>query len=383
MGLELPIAAIKCLKANRPKRNDSHNAMKLSRFLKISLMLCFLESLSPVPSAAEQLQRQSFLREFRDWIVGCDNTRSCHATNLPLTPTFEGNQSYSDGPSLGRVQMSIKWDDTASCAQASIKISVKALFPDERPIGPITALKVDQELLGIPIRFEGEQVILPPCGDKAVLDGVLNGTTLSLLDQNGVAAAGVSLRGLKDAVDYVAEQKAASHLKPPKSGVIYAIPRHNAPPAQLNRKALNTLRPINLCGISALNQQVPPASFHRLDANTSLAIIPPVCNLESSNFHHRIVLYNNSRKLLPLEFDSKPDELPSDLLSNARWNSDTLRLETTTHHRMLGDCGIAQSYAWDGRRFRLVETSEMSVCRGSRVLITTWRASHEIRAKKL
>ena len=42
--------------------------------------------------------------------------------------------------------------------------------------------------------------------------------------------------------------------------------------------------------------------------------------------------------------------------------------------RGIGDCGVSQSFAWDGTRFRLVEQSEMTECRGSTRLIPTWRA---------
>ena len=45
--------------------------------------------------------------------------------------------------------------------------------------------------------------------------------------------------------------------------------------------------------------------------------------------------------------------------------------------RGLGDCGVSQSLAWDGRRLRLVDQSEMPECRGNTDTITTWRAKVE------
>jgi invasion protein IalB len=354
--------------------------MKLTEFLKASFVVCLLASLNPVASVADQPQPkpQSSLTEIRDWIVGCDNRQSCHVTNLPLTPTLEGTQSYGDRSSLGRVQISVKRDAAAQAA-AILTISLTSLFPDERPIRPITALQVDDELLGISFEFEGTNLVLPPCGDKALLDRLLNGTTLSFLDQNGVAMAGVSLKGLKEAMDYMAERQAASNVKPPEPEVAYSMPRATRASARLKKSALARLRPNDLCGIARQNRRMPTESFHRLDDGRTLALIPPVCSFETSNIRYRVAVLDNAGQLTPLEFDTKLDGLGPDMLSNASWNTQTLRLEARTYARVLGDCGVAHSYAWDGRRFRLVEIREMSVCRGSRDLITTWRENNEVR----
>jgi hypothetical protein len=42
--------------------------------------------------------------------------------------------------------------------------------------------------------------------------------------------------------------------------------------------------------------------------------------------------------------------------------------------RGIGDCGTAATYAWDRQSFRLVEQKEMSECRGTLELLTTYRA---------
>jgi hypothetical protein len=50
------------------------------------------------------------------------------------------------------------------------------------------------------------------------------------------------------------------------------------------------------------------------------------------------------------------------------------RLTSYSKGRGIGDCGIAQDFVWDGTRFRLIEQSEMTECRGSTRMVTTWRA---------
>ena len=42
--------------------------------------------------------------------------------------------------------------------------------------------------------------------------------------------------------------------------------------------------------------------------------------------------------------------------------------------RGLGDCGSGQDYVWDGKRFRLVQQTDLGECRGMLDYITTWRA---------
>lgn len=49
-------------------------------------------------------------------------------------------------------------------------------------------------------------------------------------------------------------------------------------------------------------------------------------------------------------------------------------LSTFSKGRGLGDCGVSQTFAWDGARFRLTSQAEMGECRGNPNWITTWRA---------
>ena len=59
---------------------------------------------------------------------------------------------------------------------------------------------------------------------------------------------------------------------------------------------------------------------------------------------------------------------------NATWDPKTRLLSSFAKGRGLGDCGIINSFAWDGRLFRLVSQEAMDNCRGSVDYITTWRA---------
>jgi hypothetical protein len=189
-----------------------------------------------------------------------------------------------------------------------------------------------------------------------------------------VVDRGVSSEGLDEAARNLNLQP-TSGLTPNRVETIPILPG-DTPATQLSARALNKLRPPNLCGMSSPNRPMPPPTFHRLDGRTSLAIIPPICTLASNNVPYMVVLLNNSGRREALEFDTKSDALPPDMLTNAVWRDATLRLESTQHYRMVGDCGRVQSFAWDGRKFRLVEIREMSACKDFKKTITTRRAGN-------
>lgn len=84
------------------------------------------------------------------------------------------------------------------------------------------------------------------------------------------------------------------------------------------------------------------------------------------------------RSFRPAEFDFQtgPDGAASTVF-NANWDPATGRLTAYYKTRGLGDCGESDQYVWDGRKFRLVEASSMSECRGSYDWLTIWRARVE------
>jgi hypothetical protein len=114
----------------------------------------------------------------------------------------------------------------------------------------------------------------------------------------------------------------------------------------------------------------------RLDGAYSLSLVMQPCGNGAYNYFGIALLVDEKGKAITASFDSSPGMSPGDMqtLVNPSWNEKTRLLETYAKGRGLGDCGTMSSFAWDGGRFRLVEQSEMSQCRGSVDYITTWRA---------
>jgi hypothetical protein len=85
-------------------------------------------------------------------------------------------------------------------------------------------------------------------------------------------------------------------------------------------------------------------------------------------------------RIVPALFDvyREPTEGEPDpkgyYVTNAEFDEATLTIGEYAKGRGIGDCGVAARYVWDGQAFRLIEQREMSECRGSREMLTTWRA---------
>jgi hypothetical protein len=73
----------------------------------------------------------------------------------------------------------------------------------------------------------------------------------------------------------------------------------------------------------------------------------------------------------PVEGEPEPKGF---FLVNADFDPATMSISAWAKGRGIGDCGTSATYAWDGQRFRLTRQNEMSECRGTMELLTTWRA---------
>jgi hypothetical protein len=109
----------------------------------------------------------------------------------------------------------------------------------------------------------------------------------------------------------------------------------------------------------------------RLDARHSLVLASHPCGNGAYNFSYTAFVVDEAGRARPAAFDVGAD---ADVLVNAGWDKAARRLTSFSKGRGLGDCGVGQSFAWDGTRFRLVHEEVMGECRGSMDYITTWRA---------
>jgi hypothetical protein len=312
-------------------------------------------------AAAASAPQPATLETFRDWIVGCDNGRACQAVALmPESANLEG---------------SILVLTRAAAAGAVPAISITV--PDRG-----IALAIGKRR--IPFSATGE---IAAKDVPAVLEVLRRDPSLAVLDAAGGQVASISLSGASAAFLYMddRQQRLGTTSALIRKGAVSIVPPPPALPVIL-RPAAGDAPPRTITTAEAAKQfgdigceidrdALEPDAV-RLDAGHSLALVMQPCGNGAYNYFGIALVVDEKGRVTPAEFDSSPGMgADTQSLVNPGWNEKTRRLDTYAKGRGLGDCGVISSFAWDGRRFRLAEQSEMGECRGSVDYITTWRTS--------
>ncbi len=322
------------------------------------------------------------LHVYRDWIVGCDNIISCHATSLAPEDTGADGASNAAGGALVSVKR-----EPAKGSPYIIGISLISGLEDG-PDVTVATLKVDDIALDVPFRYEKGVISLPSGTDDILIEKLLKGKILYLLDEKGKAITSASLVGLGDALRYIdAKQsrigtdsatiaKGNKLFKGPDMVPAYPVIRvpdpTTAAPARMTASDADQTRAFHKCQNI---DQVIPIKYERLDKTNTLAIIHALCGTGAYNSTVRVALIDNDGRIHAPKFDSPGTRKKPDQFINGWWDEKAGLLSSYTKSRGVGDCGLVERYAWDGRQFRLAERREMSECRGSIDYITTWRAN--------
>jgi Protein of unknown function (DUF1176) len=365
-------------------------AAKPMRFSAVAtLLICAM----PIGVVALPAPAPTPLTVYGDWIVGCDNVNSCHATSLDPEDSVDGRSTHS-GTSI-----SVK-RDAAGRSPANVRISLNSVA-GELSQANVAMLMVDETKLAVDFKYEfdGEYekgiINLPPCSDRSVIEDLLRAKTLYLLDRKGNVLASASLTGRRDAlvhIDTAQKRNETDSALVFKGEKLFKGPADTPPyplvrvpertwkaPAQLNAAVTEQARAFYNCRSAEMVMRNLEIKYVRLDRNNTLAIIPALCGTGAYNSTVRVAILDNEGRMRRPLFDmtAKPEQ--PDQFINGWWDEADGLLSSYAKSRGVGDCGLVERYAWDGHRFRLAERSEMSECRGSTDYITTWRAKVEHR----
>jgi hypothetical protein len=302
------------------------------------------------------------LKTFRDWTVGCDNGGACQA--VALAPE-DAEEDY--------VPLVVT-RDAGPDAAPGISFSVT----DDRA-GSVTV--------------DGRRIAVAADGtvadaDVPVLLKAMRGATALAFDDGHGKPAKVSLAGASAALLYIDDHQgrvgtvtalvrvggkpASSVPKAPVLPVVTQPPASSAPAIVLAAGVAKTFAGDLGCDAD-LKDYAPEA--HRLDARTTLVLVPHPCENGAYNYMASAVLVRPGAKPVLARFDASPGmDQGDELLVNAGYDDKTRRLSTFAKGRGLGDCGVTEAFAWDGTQFRLVDQTAMGECRGSMDYIQTWRA---------
>jgi len=330
-------------------------------------------------AVAAMLPKPGELKSFEDWAVGCDNARRCTAVSLMEMESGENQLTVAITRSGGRT-------DAASLSIANIedrKSGDLSLVADGTVVIGSASLKSQDAPFELDLPTEA---IAKLKAAKAV----------ELRDAAGVSLGGASLRGVVAAMLYmddrqgraksetaliaVGQRPATSLTPPPPVPVIPTKFRPNGTHFKLSAKDIASLQARTSCdaepGVSDGHE-----AYH-LSGSTWLALVP--CGSGAYNFMSVPVLVNRSigRRMKIATFDFAPGFTEvggPPMLVNADWDAATGQLSSYAKGRGLGDCGSAETYTWDGSKFRLLSKIAMEECRGVIDWIPVWQATTQVR----
>jgi hypothetical protein len=314
----------------------------------------------------------SELNTFTDWIVGCDNGRACKAVGLLQEDFAEG------------------WSTMAVTRGPEANAAPRVRIESDAEAG--VALAADGKRLAVRLSRIGSEITVAAADQPALLTAMKAAKKLELIDTGGKPVVTYSLAGLSAALLYMDD-------KQKRVGTVTALVRKGARPASAvppppalpaivspatPKLAPRTLSPVQVgqvlkpLGCDAEGESTfGPPEHHRLDAATTLALVPWPCMNGAYNLFAYAVLIDQRGHTRPASFEvggGMSDDNDNSLV-NADWDAATRRLRSYAKGRGLGDCGTVSTFVWDGTRFRLAEQTQMGECRGSVDYITTWRAT--------
>lgn len=314
------------------------------------------------------------LHTFRDWIVGCDNIRTCQANGLRV----DGDQD--DSPLLPSIDR-----DGAPAAQPRLTV----YLPDGADTGTRIELLVDGAVVNTFVTKTADVTTIALT--RPLLNAMANGKTLALRKAGDSKTMTASLAGLAAALLYIDDQQKRSGT----TGALKATgPRPDSsvplpPPMPLIRTPALSSKPPRTIGLKEAAALLGPDNTdcnygpklkpeaHRLDATHSAVLLAHPCGNGAYNYFTSVYILGEQGAPQPARFDFAPgmsQDTSEPDVTNGGWDAKTRTLGSYEKGRGLGDCGSMETYAWDGTRFRLIEASSMGECRGSVDYIRVWKA---------
>lgn len=327
------------------------------------MMILFAAALAPAGPGAERL--------FGDWAVTCDNVKRCQATAL-MPEDWSGDEA----PTMTVTR------EAGPAGTVTVTITPVAETPG------IIDILIDRRLMGSGVMREGS-ITLTGGTAEGLVRAMASGHQLTLRSGRKTLAA-LQLGGASAGLRYVDDQQGrvggvtalvARGAKPAASvPVAVALPRirgvrpDKGKAAALTAAQTDALRTRADCSDYSVLDGLKP-EFYRLDRRTTLVTIPCVSGAYQSSFALYVIV---DGRVAPAPFDYPPEwggeTPPAPMLTEPEWDPKDASLGGHAKGRGLGDCGINQSWVWDGTRFRMTFYNGLDACRLSGEWLTRYRA---------
>lgn len=310
------------------------------------------------------------LKMFGDWIVGCDNGRSCQANLLDSDVAVIVTRPAG---AQGAARITLTLEAPANAAYR-LKVDDKVMATGRLSGGysnNTITLSGDVAARILSAMAAGDSMDVETGSSPAAVTSLsLTGSSAALryIDDRQGRAGGVTAlvaRGPKPAADVPSPPPLPWVLmaEPPRAGATAFVPT----PAEIDR-----MRKDSQC--EAEDTEIESAVLDNLH---TLLLLPCGAGAYNASTVPFIAAQTNAGRSITL---AKLDDIPATadgppMLINGGYDPKTRSIDSYGKGRGLGDCGDGARYIWDGTMFRLIEATSMSECRGSTDWITIWRAN--------
>lgn len=307
---------------------------------------------------------------FKDWYVACDNIWSCEAGTL----SDDGSEIFT--AQVVRIRREGGPD-------APLRIGLR---PQEEQAKGAARLVIDG---GKPLTGKADaegDTWLDEAQSMAIARGLANGKSAKVVLSDG-SAIPISLAGSSAALRYIdaIQQRAGTMGAIVATGAAQDVAEAPAAPLLVARAAT---RLIDLPDLKAYPKVIADSGCeYRMEGaedsveplgqrnGKDMALVLIACDSGAYNFGSVVMIAerpmedpNAKWTFRKAKFDGPTgwgDEEQVAQVVNASFDAATGTLSEFAKGRGLGDCGTANSYAWDGEQFRLSERHEMGDCRGA------------------
>jgi hypothetical protein len=327
------------------------------------------------------------VKQFRDWLAACDNTRACSAFALKDAGTFAHLRIDRDGAPAAAPRIAAVID-MAKGRRFTLAFDDPALagLPQQaiEPAGGDEPTKVEiaaVEPLLAALRKATKIVVMPvePKADDDPIEISLSGASAALLwidEQQKRLGTVTALVRRGDKPD-------SSVPLPPAAPVIAVAKAGGAPPKAVPPQVL--AKGNTICG--ADDPKPEAGEPDRLSGNLVLYWFN--CRAMSGAYNSWSGLMIAPRdkpdaaRIVRLPYppgEAAADGIARHLVVNASFDDKTMTLSMFGKSRGPGDCGTAGEWVWDGTDFRLAAFRAMPKCAG--VLSDEWPLIYRAQVKQ-
>jgi hypothetical protein len=341
----------------------------------ITLLAVAAACLPAALSAEPQLGVQKF---YKDWAVACDNRLSCEAVSLRNDVPDDGLSISIARDSVDGALSILLFGLESSSDRYRILVDGRAVHSgaiessasEPIKIGGKDALRLTR------LMVKGRTIIVRDGANLELGRASLAGTGAALLHIDSVQ----NRAGTATALATPGRKSLRPKSAPAPEIVAKRIKPTNVTP---DATTLISLVESSACKEERFNVTEDVAySLGRIDGRAK-ALILLSCGSGAYNFASAAYIATEISEgkwdFEPAAFDygAMPSTMDKSLplLVNADWDEAGQTLSSYAKGRGLGDCGNAESYVWDGARFRLISAYGMSECRGSMDWLTLWHAN--------